>query len=64
MMVPEELEIPGAQPHLSHVKIIETSENIYSNQTGHFPVTSSQGCKYIIVLHYYNSNTILWDPLK
>ena len=29
-----------------------------------FPITSSWGCKYIMVLHDFDSNTILVDPLK
>ena len=41
----EELEIPGAQDHLAHVKIVETSGNISYDQTGRFPITSRQGYK-------------------
>jgi hypothetical protein len=33
-----------------HIKIEEAEEMVYSDQTGCFPVTSSGGHKYIIVL--------------
>ena len=63
-MAPEELEIPGLQYHLTHVKIVETGGKISYGQTVRFPVTYSQGWKYIMVLQYCGSNAILADPLK
>ena len=60
----EELEIPGAQDHLAHVKCFEKSGNISYDQTDRFPITSRQGCKYDMSLHYCNSNRILAEPLK
>jgi hypothetical protein len=36
---------------------------IASDQTGRFPVTSSQGMKYLIVIYDYDSNAIFAEPL-
>jgi hypothetical protein len=37
---------------------------IYTDQKGIFPVVSSKGNKYIIILYDYDSNTILARPIK
>jgi hypothetical protein len=37
---------------------------IYTDQTGIFPVVSSKGNKYIMILYDYDSNTILAQPIK
>ena len=37
---------------------------MYSDQTGRFPTTTSQGNKYIMVAYNYYSNAILAEPLK
>jgi hypothetical protein len=37
---------------------------IYTDQTGRFPVVSSKGNKYIMILHEYDSNAILAQPIK
>jgi hypothetical protein len=37
---------------------------IYTDQTGIFPVVSSKGNKYIMVLYDYDSNAILAQPIK
>jgi hypothetical protein len=37
---------------------------IYTDQTGRFPVVSSKGNKYIMILYDYDSNAILAKPLK
>jgi hypothetical protein len=36
---------------------------IYTDQTGHFPVISSKGNKYIMVLYEYDGNAILAEPI-
>ena len=64
MTAPEELEITCAWAYLDHVKIVDTSGNISSNQTSRFPITSRQGWKYIMVLHDFDRNVILEEPLK
>jgi hypothetical protein len=37
---------------------------ICTDQTGRFPVVSSKGNKYIMILHDYDSNAILAQPIK
>jgi hypothetical protein len=37
---------------------------IYTDQTGIFPVVSSKGNKYIMILYDYDRNTILAQPIK
>jgi hypothetical protein len=37
---------------------------IYTDQTGRFPVVSSKGNKYIMVFYDYDSNEILAKPIK
>jgi hypothetical protein len=37
---------------------------IYTDQKGRFPVVSSKGNKYILVLYDYDSNAILAKPIK
>ena len=36
----------------------------YSDQTGSFPVTSSEGVKCVFILYYYDANEILSEYLK
>jgi hypothetical protein len=40
------------------------SGQIYTDQTGRFPVVSSKVNKYIMVLYDYDSNAILAKPIK
>jgi hypothetical protein len=37
---------------------------IYTDQTGRFPVVSRTGSKYIMILYDYDSNAILAQPIK
>jgi hypothetical protein len=37
---------------------------IYTDQTGQFPVVSSKGNKYIMILYDYDSNAIMVQPIK
>ena len=46
------------------MKPIEITGKIYSDQTGRFPLTSSRGHKYIMIVYDYDSNSILAEPLK
>jgi hypothetical protein len=43
---------------------IESTGKIYTDQTGRFPVTSSRGKKYILVLYDYDTNSILTEALS
>jgi hypothetical protein len=40
------------------------ADQIYTDQTGRFPVVSSKGNKYIMILYDYDSNSILDQPIK
>jgi hypothetical protein len=42
---------------------IKITGQIFSDQTGRFPITSSRGNKYIMVVYDYDSNAILTEPL-
>eukprot|EP00957_Ditylum_brightwellii_P179373 13664745-Ditylum_brightwellii.AAC.1 len=44
--------------------IILEEGRIYTDQTGRFPVSSSRGSKYIMVLYCYNEHAILAEPIK
>jgi hypothetical protein len=46
------------------MKPIKMTGQIYNDQTGRFPITSSRGNKYIMVVYDYDSNVILTEPLK
>ena len=47
-----------------YTKIIEPTGKVFSDQTGKFPVTSSKGNKYVMVVYDHDSNAILSEPLK
>ena len=49
---------------VAFLKTLDVTWNIYTDQTGRFPVTSSKGNKYILVAYHYESNTIHEEPLK
>ena len=38
--------------------------DIYSDQTGKFPLQSSRGHNYVFILYDYDSNAIMTVPLK
>jgi hypothetical protein len=52
------------QTHMVYVKAIQATGQIFTDQTGKFPITSSRGNKYVMVLYDYDSNSILTEPLK
>ena len=43
---------------------MELKETLFSDQTGRFPVTSSKGHKYVMVVYSQDANAILAEPLK
>jgi hypothetical protein len=47
-----------------YVQIKDVTELVYSDQTGRFPVVSSQGHKYIMVLIEVDGNYIAFEPMK
>ena len=50
--------------NLVFLKTADLTGNIYTDQTGRSPITSSNGNKYIILAYHYDSNTIHAEPLK
>ena len=58
------VEEPGLQANIVFIKTIEISGKTLTDQTGAFPVTSSRGSKYLMVLADHDSNAILVAPLK
>ena len=42
-----------------YIKVIEVKKTIYTDQSGRFPVTSSSGHKYIMIMVEIDSNMIM-----
>ena len=38
---------------------VEETHKIYTDQTGKYPITSSQGNKYMPIMYVYDANAIL-----
>jgi hypothetical protein len=62
---------PSREPNNTPTHVVFTSmitstdlHKSYSDQTGKFPVQSSRGYNYVMVLYDYDSNAILTKPLK
>ena len=55
---------PTTRTHCAFTKIILISGTLYSDQTGHFPTTSSRGSKYVMIFYDFDSSAILAEPLK
>ena len=45
-------------------KTVELEGKVFTDQTGRFPITSSKGSKYAMVLFTKNINAILVEPMK
>ena len=43
---------------------IASTGKTFSDQTGRFPVTSSRGNKYVMIMYDYDSNIILGEAMK
>ena len=46
------------------VETVELTGKVSTDQTGRFPVTSSRGSKYLMVLYDHDSNAIIPEPIK
>ena len=55
--------IDGRQ-NLATTTVIELERKTFSDQTGRFPVTSSTGSKYVVVLFDVDTNVILTTAIK
>jgi hypothetical protein len=53
----------GIKTQLVYAATIDAGQ-MYTDQTGRFPVLSSKGNKYIMILYDYDSNAILAQPIK
>jgi hypothetical protein len=47
-----------------YAHVVDITGKIYSDQTGRFPVMSSKGNQYIMIVYDYDSAAILAEPLK
>jgi Reverse transcriptase (RNA-dependent DNA polymerase) len=50
--------------HLVYLATSEPRQLVYSDQTGRFPIPSSDGHNYLLIAYDYDSNHILLRPLK
>ena len=48
---------------MAYLHTVEFTGKVSTDQTGRFPVTSSRGSKYLMVLYAHDSNAILAEPL-
>ena len=55
---------PCVRTKVEFLKSIEKTGKISTKQTGRFPVTTSRGSKYLMVLYNHDSNAIISEPLK
>ena len=56
--------IKEKQTNYVYMTPITTTGFIATDQTGPFPITSSQGARYILIMYVYDSNAILTEPLQ
>jgi hypothetical protein len=66
-VIPSPPSTDGKHTQFVYAAIVQApneSGQIYTNQTGCFPVTSRRGNKYIMILYDYDSNSILAEPMK
>jgi hypothetical protein len=63
-VLPTSLSSPdvAARTHIVYAKVVAITGQI--DQTGRFPVTSSRGHKYVMVVYDYDSTAILAEPIK
>jgi hypothetical protein len=63
----KETETSSDHTHNTFANIMDIKEptgQIYKDQTGRFPIQSSSGYKYIMILYDHDSNVILAEPMK
>ena len=57
------LQEHGVQTQMEYLQIVKFTGKVSTDQTLSFPVTSSRGSKYLMVLYNHDSNAILAEPL-
>ena len=50
--------------HEMYVRVDQVKDTIYIDQTEKFPITSSRGHKYIMIMCEINGNAVLVEPMK
>ena len=55
---------PEPRSNIIFASTIEYTGQIYSDLAGRYPITSSRGNKYLLIIYDYDSNAILAEPLK
>ena len=54
---------PSQRAHACYIALHEVTGQIYTDQTGRFPIPSSRGNNYLMILYDYDSNAILAEPM-
>ncbi len=54
----------GKRSHLCFVKVVTITGQVHSDLTGRFPIPSSRGYHYLLVVYDYDINSILFTPTK
>ena len=57
-------DTPNLRSHHVFSSIIDLRQEIATDLTGQFPIQSSRGHKYILILYDFDSNAILAEPLR
>jgi len=57
-------DVPNARTQHVYAAVMDLTGQIATDLTGRFPITSSRGNKYILILYDYDSNSILAEPRK
>ena len=60
----EDEVIADTQCHNVAFATVQDINKIYTDQTGSFPVQSSRGFNYLMIMYSYDVNAILADPIK
>ena len=55
---------PVVRTNLFICTVVNATDKIYSDLTSKFPVQSTLGNKYILVVYNYDANAILAEPLR
>ena len=54
--------VPRTKQHDIYIDVDQVKDTIYTDQTGKFPITSSRGHKYIILMCKFDGNSVLVEP--
>ena len=65
---PDPTNVPEQEPGNPTTNVmfaaVERVGKVYTDQTGRFPVISTDGYKYVLVMYVYDANAVLAEPLK